>query len=149
MKILEAGRIAPSIENIQPWHFHIVKNAEKKKQLMQTSCYGNFVEGASVFIVVTCNRSVAAASTITLWNPVEMEYSCVTAMHSMMLAAASMDIGSCWVSLHRGAVHAILELKDHQMIVGGLMLGHMKEGEENASREHQRHPIETMYTLYD
>ena len=31
MKILEAGRLAPSGSNTQPWHFIIIKNEEIKK----------------------------------------------------------------------------------------------------------------------
>ncbi len=148
-KILEAGRISPSVENVQPWHFHVIDDAALKTKLMETSCYGNFVAGASVFIVITCDRSSSAGAHCTMWNPKEMEYSCAMAAYSMMLLATSMDIGSCWVSLHHGPAHDALKLKDHQIVVGGLMLGHMKKGDEEASREHQRKPMESMVTYHE
>lgn len=145
-RILEAGRIAPSVENIQPWRFYVITNPALKTKLMEASCYGNFVTGAGVFIVIACERSAAAKAPSTMWNPKEMEYSCAVACHSMMLAATSLGIGSCWVSLHHGPAHDALKLKDHQVIVGGLMLGHLKKGDEDASHEHDRHPLSSMVT---
>jgi nitroreductase len=32
-KILESARLAPSAGNIQPWHFILVTNSEKRKML--------------------------------------------------------------------------------------------------------------------
>ncbi|MSR67395.1 hypothetical protein EXS65_01020 [Candidatus Peribacteria bacterium] len=147
-KILETGRIAPSVENTQPWHFHVIRDSALKTKLMDTSCYGNFVAGAGAFIVIVCDKSAAVVSPDTLWNPREMEYSCSVACHAMMLAATALNIGSCWVSLHHGPAHDVLKLKDQQIIVGGLMLGHMKKGDEDASLEHQRKPLKSMVT-YD
>ncbi|RLI23694.1 nitroreductase, partial [Candidatus Bathyarchaeota archaeon] len=33
MRILEAGRLAPSAGNVQPWHFIVVRDAEKRNRL--------------------------------------------------------------------------------------------------------------------
>ena len=52
-KLLELGRLAPSIENLQPWHFHVVYNEDLRHKLAAECCYGNFIEGGSVFLVVT------------------------------------------------------------------------------------------------
>ncbi len=148
-KILAAGRLAPSVENLQPWHFHVVRNTDLKTKLMSTSCYGDFAAGAAVFIVVSCDRSSVTATPNIIWNPHEMEFSCVAAMHAMMLAATELNIGSCWVSLHRGPAHNLLRLSDHHIIVGGLMFGHTKKGDEEPSRDHQRLPLEKIFTNYD
>lgn len=140
-KLLGAAMLAPSVENTQPWEFHVVMNADLKTKLMETCCYGNFVPGAGAFIVVTCDRSAkGAAAKTTIWNPRELEYSCVAAMYGVMLAAAAMEIGSCWVSLHHGPAHNLLKLKDHVVIVGGLMLGYEKPGESEPSGAHERRP---------
>lgn len=149
-KLLSVAVLSPSVENTQPWHFHVVTNPDLKAKLMETSCYGNFVTGASVFIVATCDRA-AKGTTMrqTIWNPRELEYSCVAAMHSVMLAAATMDIGSCWVSLHHGPAHNLLKLKDHMVVVGGLMLGYYKAGEIEASGEHERKPMENAVHYLD
>ncbi len=149
MEILAAGRIAPSVENLQPWHFHVILSDDLKNKMMEASCYGNFTAGAAAFVVISCDRSTSANMQTTIWNPHELEYSCVTAGYSMMLAATALNVGSCWVSLHHGPAHNILKLKDHQVVVGGLMLGHMKKSDEEPTIEHQREPMEKMYTIYE
>ena len=80
LKLLELARLAPSVENTQPWHFHVFLDAEKRKILMDASCYGNFVEGAGVFIVVSCDKSMEVKVPEPIWNPRELEYSCMSAM---------------------------------------------------------------------
>lgn len=148
-KILEAGRVAPSVENVQPWNFHVIFDPTLKATLMKASCYGNFVAGASVFIVLSCDRSTSANAKCTMWNPQEMEYSCAMAAYGMMLAATALDIGSCWVSLHHGSAFDALKLKGHQTIVGGLMLGYTKKEDAEASHDHQRKPLGSMVTYYE
>lgn len=147
-KILASAVLAPSVANTQPWHFHVLQNAELKAKMMECSCYGNFVTGASTFVVVTCDKAAKGATQSTIWNPREMEYSCAIAMHCVMLAATTLDIGSCWVSLHHGPSHNLLKLPDHHVVIGGIMLGYMKEAEKLPSGEHERKPLPESVTYY-
>ncbi|MBT4539754.1 nitroreductase family protein [Candidatus Woesearchaeota archaeon] len=41
-KILDAARWSPSCSNTQPWHFIIIKDKKRIKQLMMTANYGDF-----------------------------------------------------------------------------------------------------------
>ncbi len=145
-KILATGVMAPSVSNTQPWHFHVLENTDLKEKIMEHSCYGNFVVGAATLIVVTCNKAAKAAHESTIWNPREMEYSCAIAMQNIMLAATTLEIGSCWVSLHHGPTHNFLKLPDHNVVIGGIMLGYLKEGEKEPSGEHERRPLENVVT---
>lgn len=148
--LLQVARLSPSIENTQPWHFHVIKNEEMKKEIMKCSCYGNFVAGASAFIVVTCSRMAETRTASPIWNPKELEYSCVVAMESVMLAATAMDLGSCWVSLHHGPVHNLLKLKDYNIVIGGLMIGRLKKEEKGSDDvAHERRPLSEMVTYYE
>ncbi len=148
-KILASATLAPSVENMQPWRLHVINNADLKAKLMEHSCYGNFVAGAATFILVACDRSAQSNVKNTIWNPREMEYSCIAAMQNIMLAATSMQIGSCWVSLHHGPVHNILKLPDYHVVVGGIMLGHLKKGEEESSDNHVRRPVDDCVVYHD
>ena len=150
LKIIDVGRLAPNIENTQPWHFHIIKNKELQTRLSESVCYGNFVLGAGAFIVVSCNKDVRPTNQETIWNPREIDFSCVSAMSFMMLAATSMNLGSCWVSMHHGAPHELLKLPKSHIVVGGLMIGHLKAGEETLSNGgHTRKPLKETYTIYE
>ena len=149
LQLLELAHLAPSIENLQPWHFHVIFSKDLQKKLTECCCYGNFTEGAGVFIVVTANRSSSDEAKEPVWNPKELEYSCIAAMEHVLLGATAMGLGSTWVSLHHGTAHEILDLPRHEIIVGGLMLGHYRKGEEQSSDGRQRKPLAEVYTLYE
>ncbi len=149
MKLLELARHAPSVENLQPWHFHVIFNQKLRKELMETCCYGNFVEGASVFLLVSADRSLQSGARETVWNPKELEYSCMVAIEHILLGATALGLGSSLVSLHHGAAHELLKLPMNEIVVAGIMLGHYKKGEEEPGGGHNRHPLEKIYTLYE
>lgn len=149
LKLLALARLAPSVENLQPWHFHVVFRKELRTKLMEASCYGNFMEGAGVFILVTVNRTEQSKAKEPVWNPRELEYSCMAAMEHMLLGATAMGLGSTWVSLHHGVAHEMLALPREEIVVGGIMLGHYRTGEEEASNGRQRKPLDEMYTFHE
>lgn len=149
LELLELARIAPSVENTQPWHFHVITKKELIAEIEKCSCYGNFVVGSGVFIVVTCNRTVQNAVPQPLWNERELDYSCVTAMEHILLGATAMGLGSCIVSLHHGPVHELLKLPRHEVIVNGIMVGHYKPGEEHSNDGRQRKDLDEIYTFHE
>ena len=50
-KILEAGRLAPSGDNRQPWYFIVVKDSEIKNALSVAANNQKFIAGADLVIV--------------------------------------------------------------------------------------------------
>jgi nitroreductase len=149
LKLLEVARLAPNIENIQPWHFHLIVNKSLKAQMTECVCYGNFIMGAGAFIVVSCDKSIYSTNRQIIWNPREIDYSCVAAMSFMMLAATSMGLGSCFVSLDHGKPHELLKLPASHIVIGGMMIGHLKESEKEAKDGHKRKPLQETYTIYE
>lgn len=147
-KLLDVAHMAPSVENTQPWHFHVVRNKDLLKHLMESSCYGNFIEGAGVCIIVTYDAHIPSTTKETIWNPKELEYSCAAAVTHLLLGAVTLGLGGTWVSLHHGPAHDLLHLQPHQRVVAGVMLGHLKRGEEHATGEHQRRPVKEMFTVH-
>ncbi len=149
LRLLAVAGHAPSVKNLQPWHFHVIKGRKLRSALMESSCYGNFVEGAGAFIVVTCDTAASAGTQDVVWNPRELEYSCVVAMTHVLLGASALGLGSCWVSLHEEGVRKTLGLKKGHTVVGGIMLGYAQRLE---SREivmpRSIKPIKETYTMY-
>lgn len=106
--ILEAGLYAPSAHNDQPWHFTVIRDkallerisglskelmAKSKLEWMRTmGANKNFdiFYRAPVVVVVSLRKS--ALSPLV---------DCSAAIENMLLAAESMDIGSCWIGLAR------------------------------------------------
>ena len=35
LKLLELAHLAPSVENLQPWHFHVIWSKDLRKKLME------------------------------------------------------------------------------------------------------------------
>lgn len=102
-QILEAGRYAPTAMNQQPWQFTVIRNPELLRKV-EAQCKTAFLEssnealrevagqeGFSVFyqapllILVSADRTALAP-----------QYDSTLAMGNMMVAAASLGIGSCW-----------------------------------------------------
>ena len=52
MKIIDAGRWAPSCTNSQPWHFIIIKDKKQIEKVMKTANYGFFHEYPT--LVIAC-----------------------------------------------------------------------------------------------
>ncbi len=148
-KILAAARLAPSVENVQPWHFHVILNRDLRQKLTAASCYGNFVEGASAFVVVTCEKDFRPSSQEILWNPKELEYSCAAAVEHILLAATSLGLCSSWVSLHNNEAQILLHLPESVHVIGGVMIGHSKNAERDSERRHARKPLAEMFTIHE
>lgn len=85
-RIADAGRLAPTARNVQPWEFVFVTDAARRRQLAETSDYGKFIAEAPVCIVVLSKDTKyyledgSAATT------------------SMLLAAHALGLGACWVA---------------------------------------------------
>ena len=137
LSVLDVANMAPSVENIQPWKFHVVMSGDVLTKLRDAPCYGNFIEGAAAFVIVTCDQTARPGTGETLWHPRELEYSCVAAMENIVLGATARGLASCWVSLHQGVVHEVLRLPPTESVIGGILLGHWKRGEEKAVEGHR------------
>jgi len=149
LKLLDVAHLSPSVENAQPWRFHVIFSQEMKRKLMAACCYGNFIDATSVFIIVSCDHSHEHSMPEVVWNPRELEFSCMAAMMHVIFGATAMGLGSCWVSLHHGQIHEFLKLPRDQTVVGGVMLGHFKPGEEKSREHFERAPLSKLITIYE
>lgn len=84
-RILEAGRLTGSAMNQQPWHFVVVQDRERLKQLGRLASSGPYVAQAPLAIVVAIEPTRFAVSDAS------------RAIQSMMLAAWADGVGSNWV----------------------------------------------------
>lgn len=109
-KILEAGRFAPSPLNSQPWHFTLVRNKKSLKSLAQCAHHANFIEHAHLLIIVSVTRKID----IDNWLIQQKQhlYSGAAAMQNMWLAAGSLGIGCCWITLDEKITRKIISLPE-------------------------------------
>ncbi|MEM2587668.1 MAG: nitroreductase family protein, partial [Candidatus Bathyarchaeia archaeon] len=115
---LEAARLAPSAENIQPWHFIVVTDAEKRRQLAKYP-FAGFLKEAPV-VIVGCGNQKASPK----WFIVDV----AIAMQNMVLAATAEGLGTCWVgSFNEEEVKEMLKIPDDYRVVALLALGYPRK----------------------
>lgn len=108
-RILEAGRLAPSAGNIEPWFFYVVKNPEVKRELAQFS--EPWIEKAPVVIVVTADYDAEKAEFGQRGRDMYVLQDTAAATQNMLLAAYGFGIGSCWVGkFDENAISQILQI---------------------------------------
>ncbi|MFH1331841.1 MAG: nitroreductase family protein [archaeon] len=111
IKVINAGRFAPSSGNIQNWVFIVVTDEAKKKEIARACLNQIWMVQAPVHIVI-CNDLVAAKR--AYGDRGERMYSiqnCAVAAQNMILEAESLGLSTCWVgSFDNEGVKRILNI---------------------------------------
>ncbi|WP_408956161.1 nitroreductase family protein [Natroniella sp. ANB-PHB2] len=155
-KVLEAGRLAPSGTNLQPWRFIIIESEEMRKKLKSYTL--NFVAEAPAVIVCCAKldanqysqRRIVELHKAGAFKGTELEkmdfsnykgrqkdeeevkaylrLNAAIAIENMALQATELGLGSCWVMMfNQQKVKQLLELDDSLEIVSLLPLGYPQE----------------------
>ena len=106
--ILEAGAYAPSAHNDQSWHFTVIRNralidriSARSKELMAAQKTDWVREmGVNELFHVFYRAPVVVVVSMRK-DALSPLVDCCAAIENMLLAAESLDIGSCWIGLAR------------------------------------------------
>ena len=84
-RLVDAGRLAPTARNEQPWEFVVVTKKPQLRDIAALTDYGQFIADAGALIVVFTRDTTyfiedGAAAT-----------------ENILIAATAMDIQSCWI----------------------------------------------------
>lgn len=131
-KILEAARMAPSAVNFQPCHFIVITDPELKAKV--TSAYRRDWIQAAPVIIVACGDHEQS------WKRRDGKDHCdidvAIAVDHLILAAASIDLGTCWVcAFDAEKVHEVLSLPDNLEAVALVPLGYPAEEKGEKERK--------------
>jgi len=117
-RILKAGRLAPSAMNLQPWHFIVVTDPEKRKEL-SAGRFAKFLTQSPV-VIVGCGNMRASPK----WCVVDT----TIALENMVLVATGEGIGTCWIgSFNEKQVKALLKIPKKFTVVAMLAVGYPRE----------------------
>ncbi len=124
-RILEAGRIAPSAMNYQPWKFVVVRDQQIRKALSHGR-YAKFLTECPVVIVGCGNKKRSPE-----WYTVDV----TIALQNMVTQATADGVGSCWIgSFDEDAVKAAIKAPEEYAIVAMLAIGYPK-GDHKIARK--------------
>ena len=122
--ILEAGRIAPTACNYQPQKIYVAKSAEARQKLASV-CRCTF--GAPVILVVCYDTTRDWKNKLQPGLESGETDAAIVCTH-MMLQAADMGIGSCWVGYFSPkAVAEVLGLPENLTVSALLPMGYPAE----------------------
>jgi len=94
-RILEAGRVAPSAANRQPWKFYLVSTPEYLENV-RSGYPRSWFSDAPHILIVAGKRSQAWVRQSDGYNALETDLT--IAMDHMILAAEAEGVGTCWIA---------------------------------------------------
>ncbi len=105
-RILEASQAAPSANNVQPWHYVVMRDNEKKQQVARLCSGQSFIAEADVVIACCSKRYLDRYS----WLGDRMYIVDATiSLDHLVLAARSEGLGTCWIGAFDARQHAGLK----------------------------------------
>jgi nitroreductase len=126
-QILEAGRLAPSAANRQPWRFIVVSSEAKLAEIRSAYTRPWFSDAPHVLIIVGNKEQSWKRS--DGYNSIETDLT-IAADH-LILAAESLGIGTCWIgNFDYEIVRSVLELNNDEVVFVLTPLGYPQEGFE-------------------
>ncbi len=97
MKILDAGRQAPSAGNLQPWELVVVRDSERKMALAEAAFGQYFIAEAPVVVVICAHPARSARRYGRRGIDLYCLQDTAAFIQNMLLASCAIGLGSCWV----------------------------------------------------
>ena len=116
--MIDAGRLAPTANNVQPWEFIAVTDKAMRKKLADTTDWGKFIANAPVCVVVVCKETKYYLEDGS------------AATENIMLAARAYGVGTCWVAgdkkPYAGKILGILGVPSGYKLISLIAVGYPK-----------------------
>jgi nitroreductase len=125
-KILEAGRLAPSGGNLQPWCFIVVRHQETKTALAIAADNQKFIAEADTIIVALGDPAVSASKLSYKLSSTRIPHKQdpIIAIEHMVLAATALGYGTCWIgAFNEHKIKRILKIPKNLEVIALLPIG--------------------------
>jgi len=125
-RILNAGRLAPSADNRQPWTFLLVSSKEKLEEVR--ACYNKtWFQQAPHILIIIGDKTKSWFRKNDGYNSIETDLAIV--MDHIILAAEYENIGTCWIEDYDPKILAdAISLKENEVIFSITPLGYQNKG---------------------
>ena len=115
-KVMDTARLAPSAGNIQPWHFVIIREKEKRAKIAKGCKYGKFLSETPV-VIIACGDKKASPR----WHSVETSI----ALEHIVIAATALGLGTCWIGMfNEEEIRKMIDLPKRFEIIALMALGY-------------------------
>jgi nitroreductase len=135
-KILDAGRVAPSACNYQPWKFLVISSDRILEKVK--ACYPrDWFKDAPHIIVTVGLRNKAWKRSYDGYNSIETDVA--IAMTHIILAAENEGVATCWIAAYDPILlKKALNTDENQLIFGITPLGYPRPGFQKALRKKRK-----------
>ena len=123
-RVLEAGNLAPSAKNRQPWRFVVIDNPDLIKKI-QEAAYREEHVGKAGAIILACSTNIEyGMPNGQLSYPIDISF----AVSFMMLQAEHEGLGSCVVTAYDEAeIKNLVSVPYSMRVVMMLLLGYTED----------------------
>ena len=113
-RILEAGRLAPTASNRQPFRFLVIRNRQLREKIYQ-AYDRDWLRNAPVILIPVGEKEETWFRSKDGVDSLEVDLS--IAMDHMILAAEAEGVGSCWIMAYDyEVIREALDLKPNQYV---------------------------------
>lgn len=121
--MLKAAMAAPSVGDLRPWHFVVVRKRKTLDKLADVHKYAYMLKEAPLAILVCGDQKTSERH----W----VQDTCA-ATQNLLLAASALDLGGVWISLYpkrkyQKAVRELLDIPDHVGVLCAVAIGRPAE----------------------
>ena len=145
LRILNAGRVAPSAKNLQPWRFIVISASPLLNRVKE--CYKrDWIKDAPHILVALGLKGQAWIRTYDSYNSVETDVT--IAMTHIILAAENEGIGACWIAAYDPqCLSEVINPAENEIIYGMIPLGYPKPGYKKVLNK-KRKSLEEIVEFY-
>jgi len=132
IEVLEAGRMAPSAANKQPWHFILVSDEENLKKI-KAAYNRDWIKNVPQIIVVCGDHNESWKRAVDQKDHCDVD--AAIAIDHMTLRATELGLGTCWVChFEPSVVKEVLKLPDYIEPIALLPIGYPMENNTPAKK---------------
>lgn len=140
--ILEAGRVAPSAANRQPWHFHVIQE-QADRELFYGAYHREWFRTAPCILVICADHDQSWKRREDGKDHADVD-AAITTDH-MTLQAAELGLATCWIcNFHVEKTRELLKLPAHVEPVAILSLGYPLDAADPERHTEKRKPLSEM-----
>jgi len=143
-RILEAGRVAPSAANLQPWHFYVI-NESVDLEKFQPAYHREWFKTAPCVIVICGDHERAWKRKVDGKDHSDVD-AAITTDH-MTLQATELGLATCWIcNFDVERTRELLKLPAHLEPVVILPVGYPLDDVDPDRHDNKRKPLTEIVT---
>jgi nitroreductase len=142
--ILEAGRVAPSAVNLQPWHFYVIREKADLERFYG-AYHREWFRSAPCVIVICADHNKSWKRKEDGKDHADVDISIAT--DHMTLQATALGLATCWIcNFYVDKTRELLQLPDHLEPVVILPVGYPLDSSDPQRHADKRKPLSEIVT---